>query len=90
MGARFTKLQGQYLAFIHSYTIIHGVPPAESDLQEFFGVTPPSVHDMILRLHSAGLLARLPGEARSLRVQLREDEIPRLEATPNWPRIRPR
>lgn len=76
---RFTKLQGQYLAYIHSYSRLHGVPPAESDLQSFFAVTPPSVHDMIVRLHTAGLIFRVPGEARSLRVRLPENEIPSLE-----------
>lgn len=79
MQKRFTKLQGQYLAFIHSYTRIHGVPPAESDLQRFFGVTPPSVHDMVVRMHASGLVTRVPGEARTLRVRLPEDEIPTLE-----------
>ncbi|MGQ0815637.1 MAG: LexA family protein [Gemmatimonadota bacterium] len=88
MRKRFTKLQGQYLAFIHSYTRIHGVAPAESEIERFFGVTPPSVHDMILRLHAAGLVARVPGEARSLRVRLSEDEIPRLEPAPSGRGVR--
>ena len=46
---KYTKKQGQYLAFIHHYTVVHSRPPAESDLQAFFGVTPPTVHQMILR-----------------------------------------
>ena len=29
---RFTPKQGQYLAFIHAYTQVHGRPPAEADL----------------------------------------------------------
>ena len=41
---RFTPKQGQYLAFIHAYTLVIGRPPAEADLQRFFQVTPPSVH----------------------------------------------
>jgi DNA-binding MarR family transcriptional regulator len=88
MKTRFTRLQGQYLAFIHSYTRLHGVSPAESDLQRFFGVTPPSVHDMVLRLHAAGLIDRVPGEARSLRVCLREEEIPSLERAPTVRHVR--
>jgi Mn-dependent DtxR family transcriptional regulator len=79
---RFTRLQGQYLAFIHSYTRIHGVPPAESDLQRFFRVTPPTVHDMIIRMHASGLITRTPGEGRSIRLQLPESEIPSLEPPP--------
>jgi hypothetical protein len=30
---RFTPKQGQYLAFIHSYTKLHRAPAAEADLQ---------------------------------------------------------
>jgi hypothetical protein len=28
----FTPKQGQYLAFIHAYTLVNGRPPAEADL----------------------------------------------------------
>jgi repressor LexA len=50
---RYTQKQGQYLAFICYFTKIHGVPPAESEMQDYFGVTPPSVHQMILGLKNA-------------------------------------
>ena len=43
-ATRFTDTQGQYLAFIDAYTRVHGRPPAESDMQRHFGVSPPSVH----------------------------------------------
>jgi hypothetical protein len=39
--------QGQYLAFIY-YTKIHGEPPSEADMQIYFGVSPPSVHQMVV------------------------------------------
>ena len=45
---RFTPKQGQYLAFIDAYTRVHRRPPAEHEMQRHFGVTPPSVHQMIL------------------------------------------
>jgi len=45
----FTPKQGQYLAFIHAYTLVNGRPPAEADMMRFFQVTPPSVHQMVLR-----------------------------------------
>ena len=77
---RFTKLQGQYLAFIHSYERVHREPPAEADLQKFFGVTPPAIHDMVVRIHRAGLVSRVAGRARTLRVLLDDDEIPPLAA----------
>ncbi len=46
----FTDLQGQYLAFIHSYTKLHRVAPAELDLERYFRVTPPTVHRMVVEL----------------------------------------
>jgi hypothetical protein len=36
----FTPKQGQYLAFIHLYMRLHRQPPAESDMQEYFRVSP--------------------------------------------------
>ena len=58
---RFTPKQGQYLAFIHAYTLVIGRPPAEADLQRFFQVTPPSVHQMVITLERNGLIRRRPG-----------------------------
>jgi DNA-binding MarR family transcriptional regulator len=54
------------LAFIHAYTLVLGRPPAEADLQRFFRVTPPSVHQMVLTLERSGLIRRQPGIARSI------------------------
>jgi repressor LexA len=56
----FTPKQGQYLAFIYYYTKIHGWPPAEADLQRFFRVTPPVVHQMIKTLAARGFIDREP------------------------------
>jgi repressor LexA len=77
--ARFTKLQGQYLAFIHAYTKIHGVAPAEADMQKYFRVTPPSAHQMILTLEKNGLISRIPGKGRSIRLLLPREDVPALE-----------
>jgi len=46
----FTPKQGQYLAFIYAYTLLHRRPPAEADMQQYFRVSPPSVHQMVLTL----------------------------------------
>jgi repressor LexA len=75
----FTAKQGQYLAFIHNYTKIHRCPPAESDLQYFFMVSPPAVHDMIKTLERNGLIERQPGQARSIRLLVAPEYLPRLE-----------
>jgi len=78
-GRRFTALQGQYLAFIRAYTLIHGVAPAEMDMQRFFRVTPPAVHRMVLVLEERGFVERVPGKARSLRILLEPEAMPMLE-----------
>ena len=76
---RYTKKQGQYLAYIHTYTQLHGVPPSESDLQAYFQVTPPSVHQMVVRLTEKALIARTPGQARTIKVLLPPEQLPQLE-----------
>lgn len=78
MAERFTEKQGQYLAFIYNYSIINGRPPAEADLQRFFWTTPPKIHQMILKLEENGLISRVPGRARSIRLLMEPDELPRL------------
>ena len=73
---RFTAKQGQYLAFIHWYTKLHRIPPAEADLQRYFKVTPPAVHTMVLTLERQGLIDRTPGQARSIRLRVPASELP--------------
>ncbi len=76
--SKYTKRQGQYLAFIYYYTKIHGTPPAEADLRRFFRVTPPVVHQMIKTLHAHGFIEREPGKARSIRLCLTRAQLPDL------------
>ena len=78
-GPSFTPKQGQYLAFIYAYTQIAGRPPAEADLQRHFGVTPPSVHQMVLTLERAGLIRRQPGTARSIELVIDPRALPVLQ-----------
>lgn len=78
-GSRYTQKQGQYLAFIYYYSKIHRVAPSEAEMQDYFGVTPPSVHQMILGLEARGLITRTPGMARSIRLTLPRAELPDLE-----------
>jgi hypothetical protein len=61
----FTPKQGQYLAYMtevislaagwaatraHLHTRLHRRPPAETDMQQYFRVSPPSVHQIVLTL----------------------------------------
>ena len=75
----FTPKQGQYLAFIDAYTRVHLRAPAEADIQHRFGVTPPSVHQMILALERAGFIRRQPGVPRSIEVLVSPEHLPVLE-----------
>lgn len=75
----FTAKQGQYLAFIHLYTKLHREAPAEADMQRYFEVSPPSVHQMVKTLERKGFISRVPRQARSIRVLVPPEQIPELE-----------
>jgi Mn-dependent DtxR family transcriptional regulator len=75
----FTKLQGQYLAFIVAYTKLNRRAPAEADFRRYFSVTAPSVHNMIVTLERRGLITRIPGRSRSIEVLLAPGEVPPLD-----------
>ena len=72
----FTERQGQYLAFIYTYAKIHHQAPAEADIQRYFQVSPPTVHQMVLTLEKLGLISRTPGKARSIRLLLEPEQLP--------------
>lgn len=75
----FTEKQGQYLAFIHAYATLNRRAPAEADMQQFFGVTPPSVHRMVIELERRGLIRRQPRVARSIELVVPTESIPPLK-----------
>ena len=75
---RFTAKQGQYLAYLYLYRKLHRQSPAESEIGEYFRVSPPSVHQMIVKLEELGLITREPGVPRSVRVAVPRSEIPEL------------
>src|SRR5208337_3228389 len=74
----FTPKQGQYLAYIHLYTRLNRQPPAEADIQQYFRVTPPSVHQMVLTLERAGLIKRQPRAPRSIELLVDPNQLPEL------------
>jgi DNA-binding MarR family transcriptional regulator len=80
LGAqRITEKQGQYLAFIYTYSHMFRRPPAETDMQRHFQVSPPSVHQMIVTLERNGLIRRQPGVARSIEILVAPQDIPILD-----------
>ena len=74
----FTAKQGQYLAYIHLYTRLHRRPPAETDMQEYFRVSPSSVHQMVLTLERAGFIRRQPRTPRSIELLVDPNQLPDL------------
>ena len=75
----YTPKQGQYLSFIYYYTKIHGLPPSEAEMQRYFGVSPPAVHQMILNLQARGVIERVPRTPRSVRLTVPRSDLPDLE-----------
>jgi Mn-dependent DtxR family transcriptional regulator len=74
----FTPKQGQYLAFIYAYTRLHRRPPAETDMQQYFRVSPPSVHQMVVTLERQGFIRRQPRTARSIELLVDPEYLPEL------------
>ena len=79
MAADYTPRQGQFLAFIHYYNKINGCPPAERDMQRYFRISAPAIHQMVVTLDGRGFIDREPGKARSIRLLLSRDQLPDLE-----------
>ena len=76
---KLTEKQGQYLSFIFSYIRLYKRSPAESDIQRYFKVSPPTVHQMVVKLESIGAIKRKVGVARSIQVLVAQDDIPVLK-----------
>lgn len=75
----FTAKQGQYLAFIYTYTLLHRELPAEADFQRFFQVTPPAVHDMIVALERRGWISRIARQPRTIKLLVSAEQLPALQ-----------
>src|SRR5438874_11705026 len=75
----FTEKQGKYLAFIYTYSHMFRRPPAETDMQRHFQVTPPSVHQMIVTLERNGLIRRQPRVPRSIQILVAPEHLPILD-----------
>lgn len=80
MAAPYTSRQGQFLAYIQAYTRLHRQPPSEMEMATYFSVSPPSAHQMVVALENRGLIQRMPGQARSIRVLVPSKDLPELES----------
>ena len=88
MKLEFTARQGQFLAYIHHYSLMNGFAPAEADMQRFFQITPPSVHSMVLTLERRGFIRRVPGQARSITLLVPPEVLPPLQRVHPTSRLR--
>ena len=74
-----TARQGQFLAYIHHYSMVNGCASAEADMQRYFQITAPSVHSMVLTLERRGFISRVPGQPRSITLIASLDSLPPLK-----------
>jgi hypothetical protein len=72
-------------AVIYTYSHMFGRPRAETDMQRYFGVSPPSVHQMIVTLERNGLIRRQAGAPRSIEILVPPENLPIL----SWLGIKP-
>jgi len=79
MMSKLTEKQGQYLSYIFSYIKLNNRSPAEADIQGYFKVSPPTVHQMVVKLESIGAIKRTPRVARSIQVIVEPENIPALK-----------
>jgi DNA-binding MarR family transcriptional regulator len=78
MNQAYTERQGQFLAYLYQYSVLNGCAPSEADMQQFFQVTPPTVHQMVLTLERRGFIQRVPGQARSITLIVPPESLPSL------------
>ncbi|MER8867325.1 transposase [Mesorhizobium sp. M0751] len=78
---RLERLDAQVAELAPSWSMapVVGRPPAETDMQRHFQVSPPSVHQMILTLERNRLIRRQPGVARSIQILVAPEDLPILD-----------
>ena len=72
-----TPTQGRYLSYIHAYIDAFGLPPAESEIAQAIGVSPPSVNQMMKTLERKSFIRRDPGVPRSIEILMPLETIPK-------------
>lgn len=73
----FTPRQGQYLAFIHAYTLVNGRPPAQIDMQPF-SASPGRPSTNAARARKRRLDLTPTGVAHSIAVLIQRTNLPTL------------
>jgi repressor LexA len=58
---------------------VNARPPAQADMQRYFRVTPPRVHQMVLTPDLHDFIERIRGQSRSIRLLIPSEQLPELE-----------
>src|SRR6266436_9434656 len=72
-------------------SVIRGCVPTisdilpQADMQQYFRVSPPSVHQMVITLERSGFIRRQPGVARSIEMLVDPQCLPVLRDHPGQP-----
>jgi hypothetical protein len=74
-GARSFRIAGRHRP---ESARLHRRAPAETDMQEYFRVSPPSVHQMVMTLERAGFIRKQPRVARSIELLVDPKLLPEL------------
>jgi repressor LexA len=80
MKKPYTDKQGQYLAFIYYYGKIHGRPPSESEMQQYFRVyTAFGAPDDLVSRSSRSYRANTgPGSIHPSIIRISREQLPDL------------
>ena len=75
----FTPRQGQYLSYIHHFTLINRQAPTPVEIKTYFDVSLSAVNQMLATLEARGFISRIPYQPLNMRVLVSPQELPILE-----------
>lgn len=75
----FTRRQGQYLSYIHHFTLINRHAPTPAEIMTYFDVSTSAVNQMLATLEERGFIYRIPYQPLNMRVLVSAKELPILE-----------
>ena len=78
LAAKIFTAQAGAISGVHLYTRLHRRPPAEADMQQYFRVSPPSVHQMVLTFKREGFIKWQPLSPRSIELLVDPKHLPEL------------
>ncbi|MGN0906106.1 MAG: LexA family protein [Bullifex sp.] len=75
MKGRLTKRQEEILSFITSSSRDNSICPSLDEIADHFSIAVSSVYDHITALEKKGVIERIPGQARSIRLKGEENQL---------------